>query len=933
MRSRRTWLMLALVLLLLPIPVAAVAQDAPEPVGGSVLAGPAEGEPEDIAIGFMREEAAAYGVAESDLDELVVLSSITSEHNGVTHVNLIQHYQGLEVFGGHVTVNVMADGAVLFVGNSLVSNLRVAGESDAELNAVAAVEAAADGLDLDEPAGLRVLSVAGEPSDETVLTTGGISDEPIQAKQGWQPTAAGLRPAWQVVIDESEASHLWNATVDAVTGGLLAVEDWTVHDSTGDLAHLVRPESTRASLPAASLQPGGAWGPYESANDGASYRVFEPPKESPNEMPRTLQVSPADALASPFGWHDTNGAAGPEYTITRGNNAHAYTDRDANQQIDPGSEPDAGPTLAFDYPADFNEHPQNYVPAALTNLFFWCNITHDVTYRYGFTEAFGNFQVNNYGRGGVGGDDVPCEGQDGSGTNNANFSTPAADGGRPRMQMFLWPGDQFGLPNAVTVGGTTYLAQFARFTPAPTSAGLSGPLVLADDGVGAPNDGCTAYTVAAGSIAVVDRTNTCNFYVQTTNAQNAGASALVIANNAGGNPPIMAGSMNPPLSIPTVMVNQADGTALKAQLPVAGTVHRNTNRPAIRDANFRAITVLHEYGHGVSNRLTGGPGINCLSGNEQMGEGWSDYLAINILLDPALDDPEGVRGYGNYAQFQPSRTGPGFRAAPYSRNMNIQPFTYDMIKTGGWAYGGSLAVPHGIGSVWAGVLWDMTWNLIDARGHNPNIYDTWDTGGNNLALQLVMDGFKIQGCAPGFVVARAAIIAADQALTGGENWCLLWRSFARRGLGVSAIQGGTGRDDNTQAFDIPGECRRQSVRLNLSGANVPSAWQVPNAGDLGATAGVQASWGQDGRFCLSRFQLTGLSASQITSVKVHYGGHGEPGGTEVIDLQIPPGGVPNRCVTGVDTDLLKDIQTQPSRYYINVTTADFPNGAIRGQLN
>jgi extracellular elastinolytic metalloproteinase len=73
----------------------------------------------------------------------------------------------------------------------------------------------------------------------------------------------------------------------------------------------------------------------------------------------------------------------------------------------------------------------------VTNLFYWNNIIHDVQYQYGFDEAAGNFQVNNYGRGGLGNDSVRAEAQDGAGTNNANFGTPA-DGQRPRMQMFIW---------------------------------------------------------------------------------------------------------------------------------------------------------------------------------------------------------------------------------------------------------------------------------------------------------------------------------------------------------------------------------------------------------------------------------------------------------------------------------------------------------------
>jgi hypothetical protein len=67
------------------------------------------------------------------------------------------------------------------------------------------------------------------------------------------------------------------------------------------------------------------------------------------------------------------------------------------------------------------------------------NLYHDALYKVGFTEAARNFQHNNFGRGGSGNDRVSAEGQDNSGTNNANFSTPS-DGGRGRMQMYIWTG-------------------------------------------------------------------------------------------------------------------------------------------------------------------------------------------------------------------------------------------------------------------------------------------------------------------------------------------------------------------------------------------------------------------------------------------------------------------------------------------------------------
>ena len=208
-------------------------------------------------------------------------------------------------------------------------------------------------------------------------------------------------------------------------------------------------------------------------------------------------------------------------------------------------------------------------------------------------------------------------------------------------------------------------------------------------------------------------------------------------------------------TIPTVSVTQTDGAAIKAFAARAtGPSARTLAHPGMRDGDLEAGIIMHEYGHGVSNRLTGGPGkpSNCLSGNEQMGEGWSDYLAITVNMDLALDDPDQPRGMGPYALFQADRHGAGIRPRPYTRDMSIQPFTYDSIKTNGWLNGTSLALPHGLGHGWASTLWDLNWDLIDKYGFNPNIYEAWNTGGNNRAFQYVIDGMKMQGCGPGLVV-------------------------------------------------------------------------------------------------------------------------------------------------------------------------------------
>ncbi len=392
--------------------------------------------------------------------------------------------------------------------------------------------------------------------------------------------------------------------------------------------------------------------------DGSSYAVYAPPDESPDSGPRTVQRGPAYYRADRFGWHDTNGVTGPEFTTPQGNNVHAYVDADNDNHPDPG-EPDAGSGLDFRFPLDLSQDPSTYGPAAVTNLFYWTNMLHDLYYRYGFDEKAGNFQGNNYGRGGAQNDPLQAEAQDGGGVNNANFATPP-DGQSPRMQLYLW----------------------------------------------------------------------------------------------------------------------------------------NLTNPT-RDAALDSTVIIHEYTHGLSNRLVGGGSGSCLSNAEAPGEGWSDWYAL-ALTPLATDTGPTPRGLGTYVLGQ-TREEQGIRRTQYTTDMNVNPTTYDFIK--------SYPEVHDVGYAWASILWEVYWGLVEAHGFNPELAGDWTTGGNNLAIQLVTDGLRLTPCSPGFVDAREAIIAADQALTGGANNCILWTAFAKRGLGSSAIQNSRSNTrDGTEAFDVPSTC-------------------------------------------------------------------------------------------------------------------------------
>ncbi len=159
-----------------------------------------------------------------------------------------------------------------------------------------------------------------------------------------------------------------------------------------------------------------------------TYKIFP---NHPGVTPQIVVSGPGAGNAqSPAGWVTNN--------TTIGNNVDAYLDRDNNNAADAGGRP-VSATKTFEYTADLAQAPTVSVNqmAAVTNLFYLNNVIHDKLYRHGFNEAAGNFQTNNFGKGGAGNDPVRAEAQDGGGTNNANFSTPA-DGSKPRMQMYIW---------------------------------------------------------------------------------------------------------------------------------------------------------------------------------------------------------------------------------------------------------------------------------------------------------------------------------------------------------------------------------------------------------------------------------------------------------------------------------------------------------------
>lgn len=553
--------------------------------------------------------------------------------------------------------------------------------------------------------------------------------------------------------------------------------------------------------------------PY--SGDG-SYRVVPANFNSPLDHAYTLLSNVTDPTASVEGWHKklsyaTNPAVTDEYTI--GNNSHVGYDLNGAYSDLIGSlgafalfmnkssikNETKGNNYVFDFQNPGNStnyNPLAYTDLASTQMFYSTNFIHDILYYHGFTPAAGSFQANTGEGNNLIGFTTSGLGQTRS-VNNAVMGYSASLLKNPTSLFFT-----FETPNNAGVMSISqgpmaghYQGIMGNNNFPYTTSNVTGDLVLYNDGAGGdPNDGCEAAVNSsefANKIVAVNR-GTCNFSDKVNKIKDFNPKGIIILNNLATD---MSGAIDtgtPSLMIPVVGVNKGIGdqirTALGSNQTVTSTLPGAGFAITKRNGGLDSQVILHEYTHAVSKRLMN----DAQTGEEQMGEGWSDYFAINLTQQPSQTATDQIN-MGSYAF-----GGGGMRILPYTTNMSVNPHTYDYLKI----IGPGSSLMHPTGYLWALMLWEMHWALVNKYGFNPDIKGS--TGGNNIALNLVIQGMKTGVPNPGFVDGRNAILQADDALYGGQNKCDIWRAFAKRGLGYSAIQGtSASRTDGTEAFDMP----------------------------------------------------------------------------------------------------------------------------------
>ena len=391
------------------------AVPAPAAAGFSAAA------PHRTTRAFLEAHHDLFGCGPEALDSARINRDYITAHNGLRTTVWQQSVAGIPVFDALLIAHVTAKGELVKICSGFLPDpVRAASPGAAPGTPLAAtpgipapVAAAAAAHNVGDEVTVSEVTVEGEVgagAEAAQQLIGRAWLGAASARLTWLPMQRdALRLCWEVVLTSRSRGEMFRLLVDARSAEVLFRQCLTAY--TSDATYRVFTNDSPS--------------PFSPGHP-------TPLTEQPPVVARGLVTLGAlDTNASPAGWiADGNNE-------TRGNNVDAHTDWDANNSPDL-PRPQGSPPRVFDFPQDLStQAPQEYASAAVAQLFYLCNWMHDRLYQLGFTEAAGNFQVENFGRGGNANDPVQADAQDGGGFNNANFSTPP-DGSSGRMQMYLW---------------------------------------------------------------------------------------------------------------------------------------------------------------------------------------------------------------------------------------------------------------------------------------------------------------------------------------------------------------------------------------------------------------------------------------------------------------------------------------------------------------
>jgi hypothetical protein len=785
------------------------------------------------ARGILGGAGEAYGLTDNDVSGAVVEGFINTGHGPVI-VKFSQEINGVSIF--REELNVVMDQQLKPVAISGYISSRstsLAGSGQATWTRTETV-AAADALKDLTATGLTASQLTPAGSRDgydfyTVTSSAGVHlADPVRMKKVYFHVVEGLIPAYYI---ETSVVSREGVSADGVFIGNMTTDSYSYVISAVDGAILFRKNLTEdlsGSTPQNVLPPGGftyrVWAdpvtgiPYDTPAGNAVHPKINPVPDGAQHP--FLGTNDVQLPNFPFSQNDPWIAPGATETV--GNNADAYldlfglTDAQGNPTTDDGLVPVAPPAdpPTGDFRAQITAADQflhNTVPdtvsataearqGAIQQLFYNVNFLHDWYYDSGFNESMRNAQTNNFGRGGLGNDNIRSEVQDYSGFSNANMSTPS-DGGRPRMQMYNFP-NKSNVNEIIAPAGIAGLRAQGVSMPGPQQFDVTADVLIATfDGA----NNVTNAGALAGKIAMFDFTAAFSTRITNLTATGAVAILMVWQSGASANSVVNITGFNNVWTKPIASISFNSAAPIKTQLAVPNVVNMRMHRFTDRDGTLDNQIVFHEWGHYLSNRLVSNSAGLSNNQGRSMGEGWGDFNAM--MLTVREDDtliPSNATWGGMYALATYATSGVNFNAAlnhgyylgirrtPYSTDMvNFNAFTFKHITNGQAlpvgppvASGGVNAEVHNSGEVWANMLWECYASLLrDTQGPTPRM--NFQQAQDRMKAYLVAS-LAITPPSPTFVEARDAVLAAAYA-TDNTDYLEFWAAFAKRGMGVGAV--------------------------------------------------------------------------------------------------------------------------------------------------
>jgi hypothetical protein len=383
--------------------------------GSGFLSGPTKNRPEMLRS-FLSNYADAYGISAQQVESLELVADYVNPAGNMAWVEFEQRLNGLPVFQGLIRGGFTAKGEMAGITGLIAPILgNPSLESSPHLGAAEAVSIAAANVGWNVDAGTLIPKSAGEK--QVTFARGTMSDD-AKAWLVYFPLSGGfVRLAWATEIWGDPDAFL--ILLDAQDGTILFRKNLTSYQTQAASYNIFTGDSPAPMSPSTVLPGPGTQAPYV-----ARTLLTLTGSESPNTFNNLGWIT--DGANSGNGWTD-------------GNNVQAGIDRDGINGVDA---PVSGVNRVFNFacsPETDDPLTPSCQNAEVTDVFYWANLYHDRLYLLGFTEPAGNYQNDNFGRGGFAADRISAEVQDSSGTNNANFTAPP-DGSRGRLQLFIFNG-------------------------------------------------------------------------------------------------------------------------------------------------------------------------------------------------------------------------------------------------------------------------------------------------------------------------------------------------------------------------------------------------------------------------------------------------------------------------------------------------------------